>query len=99
MSDSVLVTALEQLHARMDAVAGPDGNPPPELSPLVLSGLNLDLDEARQRMHDLAHAIEVTAALSGEPLCQVMTAALVQMMAVGVLHEREWAARDRVTSE
>jgi hypothetical protein len=98
VSSSLLDTAMEQFYRRMDAAAGPDETPPPELSPLVLSGLDLDVDATRDRMHRMAHAIEITAVLSGEPRCQVMADALVQVMAMGVLHERERVARDRVSA-
>lgn len=99
MSSSLLDTAMERLYARMDAAAGPDGTPPAEDSQLVLSGLDLDLAATRKRMHDMAHAIELTAVLSGQPRCQVMADALVQVMAMGVLHERERVARDRVSAD
>ncbi|WCB94479.1 hypothetical protein DSM104299_03216 [Baekduia alba] len=96
MSSSLLDTAMEQFYARMDSAAGPDKTPPPELSLLVLSGLDLDVDAARERMHQMAHAIDVTALLSGDPRCQVMADALVQVMAMGVLHERARVEQDRV---
>lgn len=95
MSSSLLETAMEQFYARMDAAEDP-GLSVRTRSLLVLSGLDLDVDNASERMHDLAHSVITTSVLSGERICSVMADALVNAVAMGVLHERERAARDRV---
>lgn len=98
MSDTLLEIAMDRFYARKDATEGSD-LPQRERADLALSGLDLDLDEAAERMHHLAHSVMLTAGLSGQPVCTVMADALVNAMAMGVLHERERAERDRVHAD
>lgn len=99
MNGSLVDVALQRFNARVDAVEeGADeiGYLSPLYTALVMSGLDLDLEQANERMHDMAHAAMLTAALSGKELCSVLTGVLVQAMALGVLHERARAEQDRV---